>query len=101
MTDETKVNELGEKISKEKYICKVCKREVLKDMAEKEEWYYCVNKKEESHDQNIQYFNCSDVEYVCNEHYKTLSDKESPEFVEIGYPYFSSLLINNQNITTF
>ena len=101
MTDETKVNELGEKISKEKYICKVCKREVIKDIAKKEEWYYSVNKKEENHTQNIQYYSPNDVEYVCNEHYKTLPDKESPKFVAIGYPYFSSLLISNQNITTF
>ncbi len=95
------INELGEKNSREKYICRTCKREVLQEDARKEKWYYYINKKEGISSQNMQYFDFNDVEYVCNEHYKTLSEEESPKFVEIGYPYYPSLLINNQNITTF
>jgi len=96
-----KVNELGEKSSEEKYVCRTCRREVTKNVAGREGWYYCIKRGENMGGGIMQYFNSDDVEYVCSEHYRTLSDKESLKFVAMGYPYYSSLLALNQNITTF
>ncbi len=93
-----KINELGEKSNKEKYSCRACKREVSLQDARQEAWHYCIEGKEDAANQS---FGPEAVEYVCQEHYRTLSAEESPRFVEIGYPYFSSLLIDNKNISTF
>ena len=101
MIREKKINEMGEKVSKDRYICRTCKRKVTEEEAREEGWHYCINRETDVGGEAIQYFNSEDVEYVCNKHYKTLPDDESPKFVEIGYPYYSSLLINNHNITTF
>jgi len=96
-----RINELGEKPPDEQYICMICKRKATREQAKDEKWYYCVNKKEDLDTQNMQYFDYTDVSYVCNEHYKTLSMKETAKYVEIGYPYYSSILIDSLNITTF
>jgi hypothetical protein len=101
MANDRKVNQFGEKHSKEKYICRVCKRKVPLGKAREDEWYYCIKGKGTAEDKDNQFFNQEDVEYVCNEHYKTLSDKESPGFVAIGYPYYTSISMSDHNITTF
>lgn len=96
---EKKVNGLGIQTDEGKYVCKVCKREVNKENAEKEQWHYCITIDKEPLDK--QYFSFNDIEYVCHEHYRTLSSEESQKFVQLGYPYFSSLLVDNKNIVSF
>ena len=98
---QNRINELGEFSSDEQYICKVCMRQATENQAKEERWYYSVQKKDDLDTQNLQYFDFNDVEYVCHEHYKTLDKEEALNYVEIGYPYYSSLQLNNNNINTY
>lgn len=101
MENSTMINELGEKLNKEKYACKVCQRKVVLDKAKEEEWFFCIHNESSSTEKELQHYNMENVDYVCNEHYKTLSEGESAKYVEIGYPYFSSLLLSDKSIITY
>ena len=101
MVNKTIINEMGEKSPDKNYVCKVCKREITLNKVKEEEWYYCISEKEKIREKNIQFYSNDKVEYVCNEHYNTLSKKESTNYVEVGYPYYPSLLMNKQKISTF
>lgn len=99
-----KINQLGEKDHDGSYICKVCGRQVKTKEAKTEGWHYSIIHSDNSLNfdhTNIKYYASEDVEYVCREHYRTLSKDDAKQFVKVGYPYEESILTDQQNILIF
>lgn len=97
------VNELGEQISNDKYICNACKKEKIKDEAVKKEWYYTIkdyDTQSKTDSSEMQTFPIDNVEYLCKEDYNKLSKEEAKNFAKLGYP-FSSSFLNDNNILTY
>ncbi len=99
------VNETGFQNSRNLYICKACKRRANSDQVEKEKWYYKINEKEENlvylKKNGIGYVPFKKVVYICYKHYKILSEKKASQFVQVGMPYFLSIIGKKGGILSF
>lgn len=98
-------DETGFQNSRNLYICKTCKRRANLDQVKKEKWYYRINEKEENliylNKNGIGYVPLKKVIYICYKHYKFLSEREASQFVQIGMPYFLSIIGKKGGILSF
>ena len=99
------VDETGLKNSREDYTCRACEKKVKSGHIQKKRWYYKIKVNETDlihlEKNKIGYVSAEKVSYLCREDYSKLSKEEAIEFVEIGLPYFISLINQKGGIFSF
>lgn len=99
------VDETGVKNSKDVYICSKCKKAVNLEKAREHGWHYKIKCSEKDMiylDKNkMGYVHIKHVSYICAEHHQKLTQEEAIEYVEIGLPYFLSVIGKKSGIFSF
>ncbi|MBU1078439.1 MAG: hypothetical protein KKH98_14170 [Spirochaetes bacterium] len=99
------VDETGLQNSRNPYECRRCKIKKNHDQVEKEKWYYQIKEKEKNliylKKDGIGYVPLDKVDYLCNRHFKSLNKKEAEKFVQIGVPYFLTMIGKTGGIFSF
>lgn len=99
------IDETGVKNSKTDYICSVCKKTADMARVQQEIWYYKIKAAEKDliylEKNKIGFIKASKVIYICHDDYLKLSAADAKDYIEIGLPYFLSLISKKGGIFSF
>lgn len=98
------VDETGVKNNKEPYCCEKCNKKIEFDKILKEGWYYKIKKKEAELirlKNKMGYVSIDDVTFLCKEDYHKLATDKVKDFVEVGLPYYISIIDKIGGIFSF